>query len=336
MELDVTRMGPVVPVPVDPKGVRGPTPGRARGPKWRRTSPGLFVPVEVCPEGTEQRIVEAAASAPCGAAVTGWAALRWQGARWFDGRTARGEALPVPIALGDDRVAVHRADVLRCHQWLFSDDVIAVDGLPITRPERSVCGAVLRAKYFEVAVRTIDMALASNLVDLEELGSYADRLRGRPHSRLLFSALAVAEENVWSPMETAMRLRWVSRRPAARLVCNTPIFDRQGNHLFTPDLFDPEAGVAGEYDGVVHEESRVRRRDLEREELARAHGIESVPMVSLDLRDVVAFERRLDAAYRRAARRTPTGTWTLEQPPGWTDTSTVARRRALAVGASHP
>lgn len=330
MKLDVTRAGPVVPVPVDPEGLRGPTPGRARGPKWRRTSPGLFVPVDVRPEGTEQRIVEAAASAPDGAAVTGWAALHWQGAEWFEGRTAQGRALPVPIALGDERVAVSRPDVLRCHQWLFEDDVIAVDGLPVTRPERAVCGSVLRARYFEVAVRTIDMALASDLVDLEELSAYAERLRGRPYSRLLHSALVVAEENVWSPTETAMRLRWLAHRPAT-LMCNAPIFDDRGNHLFTPDLFDPEVGVAGEYDGMVHEEARVRRRDLEREELARQHGIESVSMVSLDLRDVAAFERRLDSAYRRAERRVPTGTWTLEQPPGWADTSTVARRRALSV-----
>lgn len=330
MQLHVTREGVVVPVPVDPRGVTGPTRGRARGKAWRRTSPGLYVPATVSGDLTAQRIVEAIAGAPSGTAVTGWAALHWQGATWFGGRAADGGPLPVPLALDDDHHLAPRPGVRFHYDWLFDDDLVEVDGLPLTRPERSVCTAALRARSLEETVQILDMAAASDLASLGELTAYAARLRGRPHTRRLAAALQLGQENVWSPMESTLRLRWLARHPA-RLLCNAPLFSPTGEHLLTPDVFDPESGVAGEYDGLVHDETRVRRRDLHREEVARSVGIELVSMASGDLRDVVAFERRLDAAYRRAAGRAPTGAWTLTPPPGWVDTSTVARRRTLTT-----
>ncbi len=126
-----------------------------------------------------------------------------------------------------------------------------------------------------------------------------------------------------------MRMRWTDRG-YPRPLCNVPIFDRSGRHLFTPDLFDPSSGVVGEYDGVVHDLTRVRRRDLDREELCRDHGLEHVAMIAADLASN-SFERRLDSAYRRARAREDQGGWTLEQPSWWVDTTSVARRRQLNV-----
>src|SRR5690242_3155835 len=49
----------VLPVRVDPTGRDGPTRAQARGPRWRRSSPGLYVPVGTPDDLVEQRIVEA-------------------------------------------------------------------------------------------------------------------------------------------------------------------------------------------------------------------------------------------------------------------------------------
>ncbi|WGX95194.1 hypothetical protein [Nocardioides sp. L-11A] len=124
-------------------------------------------------------------------------------------------------------------------------------------------------------------------------------------------------------------MRWRDQRAGARLLCNPPIFDLRGNHLMTPDLLDAEAGVIGQYDGIVHDRTRVRRRDLEVEERCRGLGLEVVTMLSADLRDLRSFDGRLATAYRRAGQRRPTPEWTLDQPWWWIDTSTVDRRRAL-------
>ncbi len=335
MELNITRAGITVPVPVDPGGAAGPTRGQVRGARWRRSSPGLYVPVDVDAEDTCQRIVEAVAGVvhsldpPQVAAATGWAALHWQGARWFTGRTSKGEPLPVPVAIGDSRHLARRPGVQPCRDWLFVDDIVQVHGLPITRAERSVCIAGLRARGLVETVQTIEMAAADDLIDVAGQESYALRLKGRPRTRRLFEALALAQENAWSPPEVTLRLRWQARYPRRSLLCNPPLFDHGGGHLITPDVFDPQAGIVGQYDGVVHDESRVRRRDLASEELCRELGLEVVSMVSTDLRDMIGFERRLDSAYRRAAQREPSRAWTLEQPEWWVDTSTVAARRGL-------
>lgn len=290
----------------------------------------MFVPAEV-ERGRDQRIVEAAAGLRTGGAVTGWAALAWQGARWFEGRELGKEELPVPVSVGDVRTIDRRRGAVICEDWLFDGDVIVVDGLPITVPARSVSFEARRARSLERAVQTVDMAAAADLVSIDELTTYAARLRGRPGTRRLNDSIGLASENAWSPTEVTMRLEW--RRPAgcgdAVPLCNRPIFDRDGNHLLTPDLFDPLYSVAGEYNGAVHHGDDPRGRDLDREELYRRLQIEAVTMMRGDLRDPRRFLRRLDAAYRRAAARPRSDAWTLEPPAWWVDTSSVEARRAL-------
>ena len=51
--------GLVRPVRVDPTGITGPTPHQARGPSWRRTSHGFYVPAGTGSDLPEQRILEA-------------------------------------------------------------------------------------------------------------------------------------------------------------------------------------------------------------------------------------------------------------------------------------
>lgn len=326
----------VVPVPLDTSGARGPTPGQARGHKWRRSSPGMYVPAAVRTDAPAQRIVEAVTGAP-GAAVTGWAALHWAGGRWFDGTDGRGGARPVLLSLGDAGHLAGRPGVRFCHDWLFPDDVRTVDGIPVVRPERAVCTAALRARTLEGSVRVLDLAAADDLVSLDEVRAYVLRLAGRPHVRRLRAALGIADENVWSPQETTLRVRWLGVRPGAGLRCNVPVLDRHGRHLFTPDVLDAQAGVVGQYDGAVHDATRVRRRDLHVEEICRDLGLEVVRMVSHDLRDLRSFDVRLARAYaraderRRAERPGREPRWTLTPPAGWVDTSTVAARRALGA-----
>lgn len=321
-----------MPVRPDPAGIAGPTPAQVRGRRWRRTAPGLYVPADTDPTSLDQRIVEAAVGVPDGAAVTGWAALAWQRARWFDGSGRDRRPMPVPVSLGHQRRVRPREGVQLCEDWLFPDDVIEVDGLAITVPARSVAFEARRAWSLERAVQVLDMAAAADLVSLREMTAYALRLRGRPGTRQLNLAIELGDENAWSPMEVTLRLEWA--RPGEHegrlpLLCNAPIFDLAGNHLFTPDILDPEWGVAGEYDGAVHEGDEPRRRDLEREELSRAHHIQIVTMMRSDLGRLARFHARRKAAYRRAAERPSTPTWTLRKPPWWVDTSTVARRRSL-------
>jgi len=332
MSPSITRHGVVVPVPVDPAGVAGPTPGQARGPRWRRVAKDLYVPTGTASTDLEQRIVEAVVGCGPTAAATGWAALAWSGARWFRGTGPDGQQpLPVPVALGDRRAVRARAGVEISEDWLFEGDVVLHDGLPITVPERSVSYEARRARTMTAAVTVVDMAAYDDLVDLGALAAYVRRLGSRPGVRRLREAVDLADENAWSPQEVRMRLRWRSVAPRAGLLCNPPIFDLDGRHLVTPDLLDPAAGVVGEYDGRIHLQESTFRRDLERDSLYRDLGLELATMMSTDGRDADAFGERLRRCYARARTGDVPALrpWTLEQPRWWTSTATVARRRAL-------
>lgn len=328
----VPRGGVVIPQRVDPAGIAGPTAGQARGPHWRRVAPGWHVPAATDSSALDQRIVEAMTGTPPDAAVTGWASFGWRGARWFNGLAGDGRTmLDVPVALGKLRGVRRRAGVEFSEDWLFVDDVESVDGLRVTVPERSVSYEVCRSRSLVAAVRTIDLAAAADLVDIASMTGYAARLGARPGIRKLRRALIWSDENVWSPQEVSMRLTWRGEIEC-ELQTNRPIFDLSGRHLATPDLLDPVAGVAGEYDGEIHLEDGPRRRDLDREALYREHHLELVTMMSGRRADAANFQTRLRAAYRRAAeRRGCSRTWTTEQPGWWVDTSTVARRRELTA-----
>ena len=258
------------------------------------------------------------------------AGLHWAGGHYFPSTTRGGaEQLPVALAVDNLRRLRRQPGLEICEEYLEPSDVTLVDGLAVTRHERSVCRLVRAARRLEDRVRILDMAAFDDLCSLAEVEAYArGQLTGRPYVSRIWEALPFADENSWSPMESVMRIRWLQSR-RVRLLVNAPIFDQAGRHLITPDLLDPIARVAGEYNGAPHLGLGPQERDLDREEVYRSLGIEVVTMMSTDLAGDERFIGRLASAYRRAAGPRRTVAWTLDPPDWWVDTSTVARRREL-------
>lgn len=335
MDLSGVRRDVVVPVRRDPTGETGPTPKAARGPRWRRSSRGLYVPADVDPSKVEQRIVEAAAVLPEDwGAVTGWAALAWMGATWFDGTPwGGGPVRPVDLVIGNNRLIRPQALIATSEERLHDGEVIVVDGLRVTIPARSVCFEMRYARNVWDAVTTLDMACFNDVVSIDEATAYANTISGWTGIPLCRDdALSLAEENSWSPRETGMRRAWKLAVGSAMPLCNVPIFGPDGVHLGTPDLFDPVAGVLGEYDGDLHLTRKRRNRDEDREHGFRAHGLECVTMLTDDGPNPSAFARRLRFAYERAAEMPASRKrWTHDPPAWWVDTTTVAARRALSA-----
>ncbi len=327
------RPGLVRPVRTDPHGLDGPTPGAVRGPRWRRSSHGLHVPSHVDETVPEQRILEASMVAPDGCAVTGWAALRWwTGSRWFAGLDADGRPRPVTLVTSTFG-GRSQPGIDLCEEGFAYDDVVEHEGVPLTRPCCAVSFEVRRrTTWLADAVAVVDMACASDVVSLEELGRYAAGQRGWTGIPLLRQAVALADENSWSPQESRARVAWVTEAELPRPRCNAPVFDHGGHHLATPDLLDPQVGLVAEYDGSDHLEGPRRLRDVRREEILVQHGLGYVTTLAGD-RGPQGFVERLLRAYARAraARlREDPPRWTADQPPWWVPTETVAQRRALS------
>ena len=321
------RAGLVLPVRVGTPG--GPTRKQARGPRWRRTSRGFYVPSSVSRDDVDQRIVEAAVLAPPHGAVTGWAALKWMGGRWFGGRTPGGEDLPVPIVIGTHDIRP-QPGIRLSGEGVNPTLVQWVDGIGVTDPRYAVSFEARYAPDHLRAVTALDMAAYSDLVSREEMADFFATQyawTGIPQAR---AAWACAEENSWSPREVVLGHVWSEVAGFRRPLRNCPVFDLAGRHLGTPDVFDPEAGVAGEYDGEHHLVRRQRDHDLRREGDLRRVGIEIATMTAPDCHDPSAFISRLRTAYRDAARRPrEERLWTIEKPKWWIPTETVEQRRAL-------
>ncbi len=311
---------------VDPSGLAGPTPGRARGPDWRRTSQGLYVPAEV--ELTvEQRIVEAAAVLGVDEAVTGWAALRWMGAAWFEGTAGPTSLRDVPLLARRDRAAPPGATVSQ--EFLHPDEIMTVDGVPVTDDVRSVVHEMRFARTLGDAVVALDMACYSDLVDLAEVATYLRALGPVTGIQQARDALALGDENSWSPQETQMRGVWVRRTDLEHPLCNRPVFSLDGRHVGTPDLIAPVLGLIGQYNGSDHLSLAGAAADTKKDAAYRDLGLETVSMLATDWSDLDDFTARLSAAARRAAARSGTPRWTLDEPAWWTPTHTVGLRRAL-------
>lgn len=309
----------------------GPTRAVARGPQWRCSSRGLYVPASVDASLPEQRIVEAAGLLRrYGGAVTGWAALRWSGGRWFTGTTAYGEPRPVCLAVHEVRP---QSGVVITEEKLDPRMVVTHDGLTITHPLSSTTFEMRHADSEVEAAVCWEMAAYDDLVDRASTLGFLDTLDGRVGVRQARAALAWVDENSWSPWETRMKGLWIFEAELPRPLCNRPVFDRGGRHLVTPDLLDPEAGLVGEYDGELHAQTSRRRSDRDRAAIYRELGLELVVMMRGDAGDPGRVAARMCAARARAAfAAESTRAWTIEPPPRWTPTGTVAQRRALTPG----
>lgn len=321
--------GTTSPVRTDPTGRDGPTRRQAAGPGWRRTSRGLYVPADVEPTPL-QRVAEAGVVLPRGVVVTGWAALCWRRARWHTGTRADGGPEAVDVAAATQ--CVRDQATIRVHRERFDPaDVVGLDGLLVMTAVAAVVFAMRHAADLDAAVEALDMTYRADLVTPESVADWMETHPGLVGIQQARDAVRLGDENAWSPRETRTRLAW-ERHTGRRPLTNRPVFDREGRHLGTPDLLDPD-GVCGEYDGDHHLDRRQRQVDLEREQRLLDHGLTPFTIVAGDLRSG-HLQQRLDSARGRAARVPhEERRWTLEPPPWWRPTLTVAQRGGPRVEA---
>jgi hypothetical protein len=270
----------------------------------------------------EQRILEQSVRLPSCGAVTGWASLRWQGATFFDDRSpdpATGP-LPVPVVLGGWADIGRDAGILVSRERFWWHEIIEVAGVRCAVADRAVFDEVRRVRGLRHRVVVIEMALAALLISLGAFGAYVVTRSGWTGVPEVRQALGLACVGSRSPAETYMRLIWVLDAELPTPVCNKPLFGPDGELLGYPDLFDPVAGVVGEYDGADHTVQDRRSPDIAREQRFRDHGLEYFTLVRGDLRDRPRAARRMLAARARARFAVPDQRlWTLEPPPWWVD-----------------
>jgi hypothetical protein len=306
--------GLVVPVRVDPAGKHGPTKAQSRGPHYRRTSPGRFVPAEVNDEYVEQRILEAVTRAGPDAVVTAWAGIRLWGGGTFDGLASDGTTrLPVPIATNGGRLQ-HQPGVLASRFTVPPDEVVTIHGMRCASIERSLFDEMRRRSRLRAMVVAADLTFAAELTSISRMRRYRADRRWYRDVRTVDAALGLCDENAWSPYEVDYRLVWQCDAGWGHPLCNRRVLDLDGRFVATPDLFDPVRGVAGEYAGWHHRDREQHEHDVVREGALRRVGLEVVEAVRGDIHDVDRLVQRLRDAERRVRASTLPRRWQLGPP----------------------
>jgi hypothetical protein len=325
----------VVPVRLDPAGRTGPTPGAARGARWKRVGGGYYLPAGTDRTTTEQRIADVWVRLPPGAALTGWSSLRMQGGAFFDGLEPDGRTfLPVRVRVPPGCHPRPRPGVEFVEGTL--DPVVSMWGMPCTAVRQAVLDEMRLADDLRESVVAMDMAAAAELTSIRRMTRYLERRtswRGVPGIPQVRSALALADERSASPQETRLRLVWRLDAGLPTTEVNVPVFDRTGRLLGYPDLLDVAAGFVAEYDGEDHRAARRHSSDVDREDRFRRVRLEVTRVTSLDLPRTGHLVTRLRAARGRASFEPPEQrSWTLEHPPGFTPQpalDTVLDRRGV-------
>lgn len=298
------------------RGSSDPTWEVANGPGYDRVARGYYAP-SGRPRCVEQRIIDAAVRLhgdPARGVVTGWAGLRWVGARFLDGAPAHG-AGELPVELHVNGSLMQLPGTLVSKRFVAPSEARVVDGLPVGTVPRCLFDEIARCDDLWTAVQAIDMAAAAELISAWVFATYVGVCNSRTGAPLARHAVSLAVDESRSPRETWMRLIWILIAGLDPPLVNQPVYDLEGRLIGIPDLFDPVAGLAGEYQGAHHKGIGQHRADVDRAERFRQHGIEIVEIVQGDTRDAAAsriVQARARAKFLAPAKRT----WTLD-PPRW-------------------
>jgi hypothetical protein len=153
---------------------------------------------------------------------------------------------------------------------LAPEDVVEVDGMPVTTPLRTAFD-LGRQPHLGPAVVALDAMCHVHLVTIADLADYAWPRRQLRGARLLRTRLQLVEPRSESVMESRLRLLFVTAgvpTPCAQ----HDVYDDDGRFVARVDLAWPELKTAAEYDGDHHREQGQFRRDVARLNALRAAG----------------------------------------------------------------
>jgi hypothetical protein len=292
----------VPPIRVDPLRRTGPSRGQARGPRWRKTGPGLYVPSDVSDALVEQRILEAWAHAGSDAVVTGWAALRLHGGGFFDGLARDGRTrLSVPVAANGSRVRATNG-LSMVEDRIPPDEVVEIHGIHCATVERALYDEMQRIGEVREMAVAVGAACAAQLTSVKRMRLYASTRRWYRDVRLVKQAIEMSVEDCRSPQEDRFRQIWELDARWGRPLINRTVLDLDGRFVAMPDLLDPVRGVVGEYAGADHRDIDRHEADVDRQADVRRVGLEWVEVVGRNLPDPYRVIARMEEAAARADR----------------------------------
>lgn len=196
----------------------------------------------------------------------------------------------------------HLADAHLHRASLAPEELIRIDGHDFTGPARTVMD-IARERGVDAGVVAADYVLHRKLADREELAAAVRACSTWPGRRSARIALALADGDAESPLESISRLRIAAAGLPAPLL-QVEFCDMDGVYITRSDFYWPEFGVVGEADGLekYDAEGRVAARQEETHTALVRCGLE---VVRWGWEGVFPFDptaREIELAFRRGAR----------------------------------
>jgi hypothetical protein len=191
-----------------------------------------------------------------------------------------------------------------------------IAGLPVATVQRALFDEVVGRGELWAGVEAVSMAAAARLISARLFSIHLLRRSAWTGVPLARKVADLARDDLRSPPEVRMHLIWELVAALERALANRPVFDLDGNLIGVPDLFDPESGTVGEYNGEHHKAIEQHRSDVSREDRFRDHGLEYFTVVRGDSRSTVAARMRRTRARAKFLPR-ESRAWTLDAPPSY-------------------
>lgn len=243
---------------------------------WRRLFRDVFVHAGL-PDTAQLRLAAVRLLVPEGAVLTGLTAA------WVLGALTPDPARPVPLHVATElgRGHLRIPGVRTSRLQLDAEDVVELEGVRVTSPERTCIDLARRAPVVE-AVVAVDAFLRVGLVTGSGLWRYCAERPRWPGIDRAREAVLLSNGRSGSAGETRLRLVIVLGGLPEPLV-NVTLFDEDGTPVGTPDLLYLNPLFGCEYDGAYHRDPAVHQIDLRRENRLLTRGVPLLRYSAYDL-----------------------------------------------------
>ena len=268
----------------------GMTARQLQGLAWRRIAPGTYVSAAVA-RGPLVELEAARLRVPPAAPFAG------RTAGWLHGLDVE-PCSPVEVIVPEACGISARVGLKVSRARLEPGELATVATFPVTSGVRTVADLARRSSLVE-AVVVVDAALRAGLVTKDGLMAWHARHRSERGTRQLERAVDLADAAAESPMETRLRVHLALAGLVAEVQC--VLHDATGEAIARTDLYYPQARLAVEYDGRVHNDSL--EADARRQNRILAAGYELLRFTSTDMKQPQAVVAQVREALRRRERR---------------------------------
>lgn len=256
---------------------------------YRAIMPNVYLDKRV-PPSLRQRTAAAWLWSHREAVIAGAAASAMHGAKWVDPLT------PIELIWRNARTPPR---IVTRDEVLLDGEVLRLDGLSVTTPERTAFDVGRRGKLGR-AVASLDALAAATDFKVSDVAELAARHRHTRGLRQLHAALDLVEGGAQSPKETWLRLLLVGAgfpKPRTQI----PVLGANGLPRYFLDMGWEDVMLAAEYDGEQHwTDPRQYAWDVDRQEYIDRVGWTVVRVVARHRPDDII--RRVRSAWAARAR----------------------------------